>query len=518
MSRTSFLLIAAIVLASCGGEPNTDSMDKPVMSPGERMYRNGILTTGEPMTALVAGDVPIVGTAFSCESCHGRSGMGAAEGDFIVPPVAAQFLFTESPQPKRPAYDNESLALLLREGVTPSGRVLSPELMPRYELTDTDVQVLVAYLETLSPNDSPGVDDTTIRFATIVTDDVDADTRQAVVSVVQRFAEDVNRQTRNEAERWDRGYTPESKLPTVFREWVIDEWLLSGAPSTWPAQLERYYKDAPVFAVVGGVGANTWAPVSEFCERNKLPCLYPSTDLPYRDDEDFYTVYYSGGLLLEAELIAAHLEDSPAAAVVQVYCDPRLVPATTALHRRLAEKDVLIETRAVNCVDPLPAFDTDAAVVLWLERAQLEAQADSMPRGRVYVSSTLLDRDPGAVAASGELYAVHPYRLPGATDPAFKRFEIWARTRNVELTAPHQQAEAYFATLVIKSAVKHMGRFRIREFALDMMDHGESMSVYVPFYPRPSFGPGQRFINKGGYILPIVDGTPVPAEATWIIP
>ena len=470
------------------------------------------------MTALVGGDVPITGAQFSCESCHGRSGMGAAEGAFIVPPVAAQFLFVESPQPKRPAYDKASLARLMREGVTPSGRVLSPQLMPRYEMTDDDIDVLVEFLETLSASDSPGVGDTIIGFATIVTDELEPARRDAVVNVVRRFAEDVNRETRNDSERWDRGYTPESKLPTVFREWIIDEWLLSGAPSTWRAQLERYYEEAPVFAVVGGIGASTWAPVSEFCESNKVPCLYPSTDLPYRTEDDFYTVYYSGGLLLEAKLIAAHLKESPAASVVQIYCDSRLAPATTALHRQLAENDVPIETRALDCSEPLPAVDADAAVVLWFEREQLEAQAGAMPEGRIYVSSTLLDGDLGQVNGSAEIYAAHPYRLPGAIDPAFKRFEVWARTRNVEITAPREQAEAYFATLVIKSAVKHMGRFRIREFALDMMDHGESMSAYVPLYPRPSFGPGQRFINKGGYILPIVDGKPATAQASWIIP
>jgi len=110
--------------------------------------------------------------------------------------------------------------------------MLSPELMPRYVVEDADVDVLASYLKVLSASDSPGVGETTIRFATIVTEDVASDTGAAVVGVVRRFAEDINRQTRNDGERWDRGYTPESKLPTVFREWVVDEWILSGTPST----------------------------------------------------------------------------------------------------------------------------------------------------------------------------------------------------------------------------------------------------------------------------------------------
>ena len=88
------LLVAAV--SACTVSAHAQSSD---VAAGQRMYRDGILPSGEPMTALVAGDVPVVGTQFSCESCHGRSGMGAAEGAYVVPPVAAPFLFTESPQP-----------------------------------------------------------------------------------------------------------------------------------------------------------------------------------------------------------------------------------------------------------------------------------------------------------------------------------------------------------------------------------------------------------------------------------
>ena len=513
------LFMVALLLSACG-DTTTQTSDAEA---GQRMYRDGILPSGEPMTAIVGGDVPIVGTQFSCIHCHGRSGMGASEGAYVVPPIGAQFLFEPSPQPQRPAYDRDSLATLLREGKTPSGRELSPELMPRYSLDDTDVGALIDYLETLSAGNSPGVDDTTIRFATVVTEGADPDTRDAIFTILNRFADEINRQTRNEGERWDRGYTPESRLPTVFREWVIDEWKLTGPRDTWAEQLESYYQEAPVFALVSGLGAGTWQDVSEFCEDNTVPCLFPSTDLPYRGSDDFYTMYFSAGLLLESELIAAHLTEQAATSVVQVYCDEEHGPAIDALAEALSDSSVSVQARSVQCSGEGKRIDLgdtnpDTSVVLWLTEQQLSQAA--LPDVTTYLSSTLLVDPNSAVVSAGNapVFVAHPFRLPGKYDTAMRRFRAWAKVRDIELTAPRQQAEAFYACLVLKDAVKHMGRFFVRDYALDMLDHAEGLAAYMPYHARPSFGPGQRFINKGGFVVPYVDGSLVTDEALWITP
>ncbi len=500
--------------------------DTPDTEAGRRMYRDGILPSGEPLTAIVAGDVPVLGTQFSCQSCHGRSGMGASEGAYIVPPIAGQFLFAPSPQPARPAYTEASLAHLLREGVTAGGRDLS-ELMPLYDIGDEGVASITAYLAGLSSKSSPGVDDKVIRFATVITDDVTAQTRDAVLAVLDAFVRDKNKNTRLESERWDRGSTPSSRLHTVHRAWDLEVWELTGPSGTWAGQLEQRYASEPVFALLSGLSNQSWAPVSEFCERNEIPCLFPGTDFAEPDDGDFYTFYYSEGLVLEAGLIAEHLSNQPVEKVVQVYCGPGLPAAVAELRVLMESNGFSVDDYMLDCNDlPSMRFEEEtgttdrSALVVWLEQEELLGLSEQLSGRRVYFSSTLLTGELEApiLSVPDQAFVAHPFRLPDQIDPAFARFNVWARTRGIKLTAPRLQSEAFFACLALKDVVAHMGRFFIRDYVIDMLDHKQSLVAYLPYYPRPTLGPGQRFVNKGGYVLPILNGHPNTSGAGWIVP
>ncbi|KGJ99629.1 c-type cytochrome [Thalassotalea sp. ND16A] len=511
---------------------SVDAANQLTPSAGQILYRQGILSSGNQMTAIVAGDIAILGKQFNCQSCHGRSGMGAAEGKYVVPSIAGKLLFSGSH--KRPAYDRKTLARVLREGIDSSGRLLDP-LMPRFVLPDNDIEELAVYLEGLSAEPMPGLDDKVIRLATVISEDIDIEQRKAVVDVLSTYVKVINRQTRLESQRPNRGTKPEVKLPSLYREWILDIWTLKGDRQSWPAQLRNYYQTQPVFALMSGLTSGSWAPVGRFCENNKIPCLFPSTDLPDAEQNDFYTFHFSKGIKLEAELISEHISSQfvpkvrqEGSKTIQFYCDAIGARASEFLTSALAQQKLKTENISFDCQEPMPVSKLIAQlkksplsdIILWLAREKLNEITQLLPARNIYLSSTLLQRNllGDFPLAKDSLLVAHPYKLPGKIDSAMRRFKVWAKLHGIKIRYPKLQAEAFFASFATSDALNHVRRYRLRDYLLEMLDHSPGVAVYLPHYPRPSLGPGQRFLTKGGYLLSLINGEPDIINAQWILP
>ncbi len=502
---------------------------------GLAIYRDAILPSGKSLTALVAGDIEVSGKQFSCESCHGRSGMGRIEGDYIVPPIAGPILFKDANQPVRSAYDETSLAKLLRSGINSDGQAID-HLMPRFKLSDEEVKILANYLRQLSNKTAPGVDDKQIRLATIISDDVDKALAESVLSVLNTFVEEKNRQTRLEGRRPNRGKKPELRSASLFRNWSLDVWRLTGDPSTWKQQLENYYKAQPVFAVLGGMTNKSWEPIGKFCEQNQIPCMFPSVDISKANKGDYYSYHFSRGIELEADIIANYLEKNKPSKVFQLYCED-YESAATRLSAKLELQSVSQSSMAIDCshkdslhlvVDRLSEAQKQAKVtdmVLWLDGKTLETLRKksifkAVDYKQLFISSRLFKQDFTALTdfEATAVKVVHSFKLPGKFDSAFRRFQVWAKLRKIPITHPRYQAEAFFACFATNDALNHVRRYRVRDYFLDLLDHSQGLALYLPFYPQASMGPKQRFLSKGGYIAPLVEGKLLAAKAEFIEP
>jgi hypothetical protein len=529
---------------------------------GEQIYHDGILPSGEPLRAVTLGDVVVEGTQVHCASCHRRSGFAGGEETIYIPPITGPTLYKERQfsrgdlfrklyqdthskttaarvrDPRyRPAYSDETLATAIRHGVDPTGRQLDL-LMPRYRLNDEDVGHLVAYLKSLFTESAPGVDASTIHFATVVCDGVPDAKRQAMMEVLNAYVRRKNADTQGKLNH--PGFSPlyKDEFQGAFRKWELHVWELHGPPETWGDQLEIYYQRQPVFALLSGMSAGSWSPVHDFCERSKVPCLFPHVDLPTVTGSNRYSLYFSKGLTVEAEVLARHLREdvSPANTerIVQVYrnVDRGRVPAE-ALRRALrgsAMRNVNEHVIAGN--QPLTAGfwrklaqdEQPSVLVLWLEDRDLDALTpDALDNVRqVYISRSLLQALPLVAPAKlrDKIHMTYQFTLPGKKIPRIYRVRAWMRSRKIELTQEPIQLNTFFAASITDHALVHLVENFSRDYLIESIEHETENSLNPGVFPHLSLGPGQRYASKGSYIvkLPANVGDEIQAVSDWIVP
>jgi hypothetical protein len=522
-----------LVLVSAAAVADGDVTPEQAVEYGRKMYMEGVLPSGEPLTALVSGDVEITGEFVVCGECHRKSGLGASEGESVAPPVVGSLLYqplqlpvSRPPEPpvQRPAYDRESLAASIRDGLSSTGEEFSM-LMPRYPLSDQNMGYLIAYLESLTVGPDPGVTETDIHFATVITDDVAPEARKALLDVMNTFIGQKNTETRYESKRASSGPWHKDWVFKNYRKWVMHTWELEGPPSGWRAQLEEQYVAQPVFAVLNGVSNRSWEPVHAFCEDERLPCIFPTTDLPVVDQEDFYNVYLSRGIFMEADTIAGNLAEIAGSAgrVVQVYKagDERSEAAANALSARLGDDVTTVEFGDLDA----PVADT-AVVVAWLDANDSNSAWQTLEgQGleRLYLSGAILDGGEGRLEESMREYAWIAYstELPGNTARLLARSTGWFRIRRIYSSEYEEiQANAYFTMKITGAALGAIRLYFNRDFFLESIEHMIDNATYTSVYPRMSLAPEQRFASKGSLLARFDTDNPgkLVAVTEWAVP
>lgn len=549
------LLLSTSAHASTAGAADPEKMDEAeIRQLGERIYREGVLPDGKPLRGYVRGDVEVDGTLFSCTNCHARSGLGSVEGQVTSPPVNGttlynpRYLYTDylkntisksrgvsrTAKPTRPAYTDQSLAEAILAGVNPDGRELLP-VMPRYNLGDRDMKILIRYLKKLSSEYSPGVTDTTLKFATIITEDVSPDDREAMTGIMDTLVT-INQQTREQ--RKHRQFFKMFRMldNAYFRYISIAKWELKGAPDTWRGQLEEYYRKEPVFAVLGGISGKSWQPMHEFCEDNKIPCLFPVTDLPVISETSWYTQYASKGYYQEGETAARFLAGSdmpqPQKRILQIVTS---TPEGEALASGFDSAWKEVGAGGVETVKLMPGQKlgpeelaalvrkhTPATVLFWggaEVMSMLEGIAADKDFPELYVSSRYLGNAVWTVPdhLRDKVYITYPYRLPESE----KEFAGYAETfqlGKLNKKDEHRIASRTFSMVhLFLAGLKELKLDFYRDTLLDVI--GMLPDQYLPDFERYSFGPGQHYASKGCYIVQLGKGDKpkLVKKSDWVV-
>jgi hypothetical protein len=514
-------------------------------SVGETIYRTGMLPSGAPLEAEREAGMHIEGATAACVNCHRRSGLGMKEGRRYIPPIAGIYLFhsrasavedsdlpfVEGMKADRDPYTDATLARAIRDGIGVDGKPLSI-LMPRFKLDDAQMSALIAYLKQLSPGHVPGVTDTVLHFATIITPDADPIERQGVINVLAQFFADKNHYTRAQSPRLR---SSRRMMFKVNRHWELHVWELTGAPESWEGQLRAKLAKEPVFAVISGVGGSNWAPVHAFCEAESLPCLFPDVDLPVDAEHDFDNLYFSKGVLLEAQLIAHDLQarsgHSPPRRIVQLYRAGDVgAGAAAALRVELrgsgmpaVDHTLAAGAGTAELTAALRELHPGDVPVLWL-RPQDVAALSPVPAGidLAYLSGRMggLEAAPMPATWRPVTRMAYPFNLPDR-----RRVQVdyplgWFRIRQIPVVAEQAQADAYLACIILADAINHMVDTFVRDYLVERIEEMLEHRILTGYYPRLALAPGQRFASKGGFIVRFAGptGAHLVAEGDWIVP
>jgi hypothetical protein len=378
---------------------------------------------------------------------------------------------------------------------------------------------------------APGVTAGELHFATIITPDADPVKRRGMLDVMRQYVVDKNNAVaRTKAPTL---YSSHAMMFRVERRWQLHVWELTGPALGWKAQLERHLAAEPVFAVLSGLGGSNWAPVHEFCEEQGLPCLFPNVEAPGGRDSDFYSVYFSRGVLLEAQLIARELADAPAPPrrVVQVYRAGDVGEAAArALQGARPASGTVVENHPLRAqasaqelaaaVHGLGAAD---ALVLWLRPPDLRL-LPQLPgaASRVWISGEMggLEQAPIPPRWRRAVHMTYPVDLPGRRVVRVDYALSWFRIRKIPVVAPQVQVDTYLACGLVSETLNHIVDAFVRDYLIERVEMAIDHRVLTGYYPRLTLAPGQRFASKGGYIVQFTDaaGSKIAPVGDWITP
>lgn len=464
---------------------------------GRLIYSEGILSSGDVLKGVRNG-IEFTGKEAACVTCHRPSGMGSVEGDIEVPPITGNYLYrtgdlmlaTMDPrggkrfnQAHEP-YTDASLGNAIRKGENVSGKQMSP-LMPRYDLKDVDMRALIAYLKQLSQHHSPGVTQDEVHFATVITPDVDEARADMVVRILNRGVAQKNGSTVAGSRRTGRRHmvTAAEMVLGTERNWVLHVWKLTGKPNTWKKQLEDYYQQKPVFAILSGIGSANWQPVSEFCEDQKIPSWFPSVDLPFTHGDGFYSLYFQSGVKLEASVLAKYFKDEPQIApnrIIQIYRDDALGNgAASALTDIFKDTSIKVERNLFHVANlsvlkgVLNGLGNKDAVMLWLNSSDLELLSTvDVPKSQIYISGRISAAEKMKLPINWKKSAkiIYPYELPDKRLVNLNYFHRWMRFNRIPIEEESLQAEAYFALEFLTETMAEMLDNLYRDYLIERVE------------------------------------------------
>jgi ABC-type branched-subunit amino acid transport system substrate-binding protein len=503
------IAVAAVGLTMVLGPVLVDAAPSAAQSWGKQIYLQGTSPTGGEITASVGTEgVSLPASAVPCASCHGPDGLGRPEGG-VQPPDIRWSELTKSyghaheNGRKHPAFDENSLARVLRTGLDPASNRLDPS-MPLYTMSVEDMDSLVAYIRFLETDWDPGVEQDRIQVATLLPlQGPQGGLGQAMAQVMHAHFEEVNK----------RGGIFGRKLELLAIPYG------ASAKGTLDNLSSAFEKEG-IFALVGAYTIGLDEPILEMLREQGAPLVGPFTLNPgdaFINADSFYI--YPGFAEQAVVLVEQAFKEEAEGNISLVLAGPEgdhidsviaSVEDWLPKHKKNKPKTLRYRQSELNTAEiaeKLQTFSTDAVLFLG-NQTELEslliALDERKHRPRIYALSAFVPRQLSDAPEAFDKRIFLAYPTLSSDMSAAGRAEY---QRLAELHAlPHDHLQGQVAALaaakLLVEGLRGAGHTLNRPGLVEAI---EALYRYdTGLTPPLTYGPNRRIGAKGAHVM-VVD-------------
>ena len=493
------LLFAPLLAAA---EPTT------AQSWGKQIYFEGTSPTGGEINAIVGSEgVSLPASAVPCASCHGRDGLGRPEGGVIPPDVRWSELskvygHVHENGRKHPAFDENSLARLIRTGMDPGNNRLDTS-MPLYSMSVEDMDSLVAYIKYLENDWDPGISKGVIQVGTLLPlQGSQGALGQAMAQVMLAYFKEVN----------SRGGIFGRKIELLAIPYA-------GSAEATLASLRSAFEKEAVFALVGAYTIGLDQQLLELLREEDMPMVGPFTLNPGDAFINADIFYIYPGFTEQAQTLAAQAIAQMKGGngkLVLVGPEGEDIDVLIAAVEDRLPKDRKFETATLRYqrgeLDPtelaksLQKADSDAVLFLGLQ-AELEALLNSLAYVKhypgIFALSAFVPRPlfESPEAFSERIFVAYPTLSNDVSAAGRSEYQRLAETHALPPGNLQGQIAALAAAKVLVEGLRGAGQTLSREKLVETI---EALYRYdTGLTPPLTYGPNRRIGAMGAHLIKV---------------
>ena len=511
------IVVAAVGLTMVLGPALVEAEPNTAQSWGKQIYLQGTSPTGGEITANVGTEgVSLPASAVPCASCHGTDGIGRPEGGVQPPDIRWSELtkvygHVHENGRKHPAFDENSLARVLRTGLDPASNRLDSS-MPLYAMSVEDMDSLVAYLRYLETDWDPGVEKDRIQVATLLPlQGPQGGLGQAMAQVMLAYFKEVNQ----------RGGLFGRKLELLAIPYG------NSAEATL-GNLRSAFDKEGIFALVGAYTIGLDEQILDLLREQGAPLVGPFTLNPGDAFTNADIFYIHPGFAEQAVvLVEQALKEETEGNISLVLAGPegdhidRVIASVEGwLPRQKKNKPKTLRYRqgefnAADIATQLQTFSTDAVLFLGNQtelKSLLNALDERKQSPRIYALSAIVSRPLFDAPAAFDQRIFLAYPTLSSDMSAAGRAE-YLRLADLHALPPgHVQGQvaALAAAKLLVEGLRGAGRTLNRPGLVEAI---EALYRYdTGLTPPLTYGPNRRIGAKGAHVMMVdlVKKTNVP--------